>query len=119
MHNNLGLALRKINQDLKAKGEFTTAIELNDNYPKPLYHRMKIYKDEEEYDHALADAQKILEIDENFDAPHLKMRIIPELEKLQKEKFEKMKEEVMGNLKTLGNKALGYFGMSVDNFKMQ
>ena len=30
-----------------------------------------------------------------------------------------MKEEVMGNMKTLGNKALGYFGMSIDNFKMQ
>lgn len=29
-----------------------------------------------------------------------------------------MKEEVVGNLKTLGNKALGYFGMSMDNFKM-
>ena len=30
-----------------------------------------------------------------------------------------MKEEVVGNLKTLGNSVLGYFGMSVDNFKMQ
>ena len=119
MHNNLGLALRKIEQHLKAKGEFSMAIELNENYPKPLYHRMNIYKEEEEYDKALMDAQKILEIDDNFDAPHLKMKIIPELERLQKEKFEKMKEEVMGNLKGLGNKALGYFGMSMDNFKMQ
>ena len=63
MHNNLGIALRKISQDLKAKGEFSRAIELNENYPKPLYHRMKIYKEEEEYDRALQDAQKVLEID--------------------------------------------------------
>jgi len=47
------------------------------------------------------------------------MKIIPELEKLQKEKFDKMKDEVVGNLKTLGNSMLGYFGMSLDNFKMQ
>jgi hypothetical protein len=30
-----------------------------------------------------------------------------------------MKDEVVGNLKKLGNSVLGYFGMSVDNFKMQ
>ena len=56
MHNNLGIALRKIEQHLKAKGEFSKAIELNDKYPKPLYHRMNIYKEEEEYDKALVDA---------------------------------------------------------------
>ena len=49
----------------------------------------------------------------------MKNKIIPELERLQKEKMEKMKDEVVGNLKTLGNSMLGYFGMSVDNFKMQ
>ena len=40
------------------------------------------------------------------------------LERLKKEKFEKMKDEVLGNLKNLGNKFLGNFGMSLDNFKM-
>jgi len=30
-----------------------------------------------------------------------------------------MKDEVMGNMKKLGNGVLGYFGMSMDNFKMQ
>ena len=29
-----------------------------------------------------------------------------------------MKDEVVGNLNKLGNSVLGYFGMSVDNFKM-
>ena len=32
---------------------------------------------------------------------------------------DEMKEEVIGNMKTLGNSVLGYFGMSTDNFKMQ
>ena len=80
---------------------------------------MLILKSEEEYDAALLDAQKILEVDPGFQAATLRSREIPELERLQKEKFEKMKEEVVGNLKTLGNSVLGYFGMSVDNFKMQ
>ena len=80
---------------------------------------MNILKSEEEYDGALADANKIHEIDPNFLSPQLKNKIIPELEKLQKEKFDKMKDEVMGNMKKLGNGVLGYFGMSMDNFKMQ
>jgi hypothetical protein len=41
-----------------------------------------------------------------------------ELDKLHKEKFEKMKTEVMGNLKNLGNTILGNFGMSLDNFNL-
>lgn len=118
-HNNLGIAYTKLDKLMQAKGEFSSAIELNPEYPKPLYHRMNIYKTETEYDLALQDANKILEIDPSFSAPSLKNRIIPELERLQKEKFDKMKDEVVGNLKNLGNSMLGYFGMSVDNFKMQ
>ena len=35
------------------------------------------------------------------------------------ERQEKMKEEVLGKLKDLGNSVLGHFGMSLDNFKME
>lgn len=42
-----------------------------------------------------------------------------DLEKLKAEKFEKMKSEVIGGLKNLGNMFLSNFGMSIDNFKMQ
>ena len=41
------------------------------------------------------------------------------LDKEHKESTEKKKDEVLGNLKDLGNKILGNFGMSLDNFKMQ
>lgn len=80
---------------------------------------MHIFKSESEYDKALEDANKIIEIDPDFNGSQLRLKIIPELEKLQKEKFDKMKDEVVGNMKKLGNSVLGYFGMSIDNFKMQ
>jgi hypothetical protein len=35
-----------------------------------------------------------------------------------KEKQQKMQEEVMSGLKNIGNSILGYFGMSLDNFKL-
>ena len=82
---------------------------------KPRGFRMKILREEEEYDQALEDAKKLLELDPTY--PGIKKQI-SELDELQKAKFEKMKTEVLGNLKNLGNMFLGKFGMSVDNFKM-
>ena len=76
---------------------------------------MKLLKDEEEYEQALEDAKKIQELEPSYPDIH---RTLRDLERLQKEKFEKMKNEVMGGLKTLGNSILGKFGMSLDNFKM-
>lgn len=32
---------------------------------------------------------------------------------------EKRKDEVLSGLKTIGNNILGYFGMSLDNFKLE
>lgn len=64
----------------------------------------------------MEDAKKIQELDPSYPQIH---RTVNELDKLQKEKFEKMKTEVMGNLKSFGNTILGKFGMSLDNFKLQ
>ncbi len=76
---------------------------------------MKICRELEEYDIALEDAKKIEEIDPLYPGIH---KTVIELDKLQKEKFEKMKNEVLGNLKNLGNMFLGKFGISLDNFKL-
>lgn len=65
-HNNLGIALKKMDKKLQAKGEFSKAIECNDKYAKPLFHRMNLHKDNEDYDMAIEDAKKIIEIDPAF-----------------------------------------------------
>ena len=72
-------------------------------------------KQQQDYEGALTDALKIRELDPGFNGLHA---TIMELEKLKQEKFENMKDEVMGGLKSLGNMFLGNFGMSLDNFKM-
>ena len=74
---------------------------------------MTIFWEEEEYEEAVRDAKRIAEIDPSFKDIQ---KTIAELEKLQKEKFDKMKDEVVGGLKNLGNMFLSNFGMSVDNF---
>ena len=95
--------------------EFSKAIEINPDYIKPRYERLLISKKEEEYDQALEDAKKILELDPHY--PKIN-HTINELERLHKEKFEKMKNEVFSGLKNLGNMFLKPFGIDVNNFKM-
>ena len=99
----------------RAKEQFGKALELDEAYIKPRFQRMTILREEEEYEEAVADAKKIEEFDPTFRGIR---QTITELERLQKEKFDKMKDEVVGGLKQLGNMFLGNFGMSLDNFAM-
>ena len=62
-----------------AKKEFSKAIETKEDYVKPRALRMKIYKDEEEYDKALEDAKKVEELDPMYPGIH---KTVAELDKL-------------------------------------
>ena len=76
---------------------------------------MVLFKSNEDYEDALKDAKRVKELDSKF--PQIDHEIAT-LEKLQAEKFEKMKSEVLGGLKNLGNMFLSPFGINLDNFKM-
>eukprot|EP00347_Sterkiella_histriomuscorum_P022287 403331017 len=114
-YNNKGICYSKMKDNKEAKKQFSKAIEIKADYVKPRALRMKIHRDEDEFDQALEDAKKIQEIEPSYPGIH---RTVMELDVLQKEKFEKMKNEVLGNLKSFGNTILGKFGMSLDNFKL-
>lgn len=66
-------------------------------------------------DEALADLGKVLELDPSSRVYQNKRN---ELSKMIDERNEKLKAEMLGKLKDVGNKILGKFGMSLDNFKM-
>jgi tetratricopeptide (TPR) repeat protein len=81
---------------------------------KALLRRGEAHEKLEHYDEAIADMKKIIELDPSNEQAK---RSLFRLEPLAAEKREKMKEEMIGKLKDLGNSVLGRFGMSVDNFK--
>jgi hypothetical protein len=61
-----------------------------------------------------ADLKKVIELDPGN---RQSRESIQRLEPLAAEKAEKMKAEMLGKLKEMGNSLLGRFGMSIDNFK--
>ncbi|KAI3725099.1 hypothetical protein L1987_64874 [Smallanthus sonchifolius] len=113
-HNNRATCYFKLGKYEDTIKECSKALELNPTYMKALIRRGEAHEKLEKYDEAIADMKKILELDPSNSQSR---RTIFRLEPLAIEKREKMKEEMLGKLKDMGNSILGRFGMSVDNFK--
>ncbi|KAK1313068.1 hypothetical protein QJS10_CPA06g01357 [Acorus calamus] len=113
-HANRAICFSKLGRYDETIKECTKALELNPQYLKALVRRGEAHEKLEHYEESIADMKKILELDPSNDQA---IRAIRRLEPLAAEKREKLKEEMMGKLKEMGNSILGRFGMSVDNFK--
>ncbi|KAL7134443.1 hypothetical protein ABFS83_11G027900 [Erythranthe nasuta] len=113
-HANRAACYSKLGKYEETVKECTKALELNPTYLKALLRRAEAREKLEQYDESIADLTKIVELDPSNDQAR---RSVIRLKPLADEKREKMKEEMMGKLKEMGNSILGRFGMSVDNFK--
>merc|ERR1712107_208324 len=113
--SNKAAALIKNDEKEKAIEECTNALELNPNYMKALLRRAQTYEDTDKPHEAMKDFEKVLE----FDPAHKDARMaVMRLPEKIKAKDEKLKEEMMSNLKNLGNMVLKPFGLSTNNFSM-
>ncbi|CAN4084344.1 unnamed protein product [Withania somnifera] len=113
-HANRAACFSKLGKHEETIKECTKALELNPTYIKALVRRAEAHEKLEHYDEAITDMTKILELEPSNDQAR---RSVMRLKPLADEKREKMKEEMIGKLKEMGNSILGRFGMSVDNFK--
>ncbi len=73
------------------------------------------YEKTDNPEEALAQYKKIVEINPN---DYKSLAKVKQLEKVVEELNEKRKKEVLDGLKTIGNNVLGFFGLSLDNFKL-
>lgn len=90
------------------------ALELKPDYVKALARRASALEKLTQYDEAVKDLQAWIDLEPNERKPK------QELERLNiliKERDQKLKDEMLGKLKDLGNSILGKFGLSLDNFK--
>ncbi|KAG9442954.1 hypothetical protein H6P81_018808 [Aristolochia fimbriata] len=113
-HANSAICYLKLGRYEDTVKEATEALKLNPAYLKALLRRAEAHERLEHFEEAIADMKSVLELDPSHDQAK---RAIGRLEPLAAEKREKLKEEMMGKLKDMGNSILGRFGMSVDNFK--
>ncbi len=90
------------------------ALENNPRYIKALARRAAVLEKLETLDEAAADAEVWLAL-EPGSAPA--RQVAARLKKATAERDEKLKAEMLGKLKDMGNWVLGKFGLSVDNFK--
>lgn len=111
---NRAVCYYKLSKYAETVKESTKALELNPAYIKALIKRAEAHERLEQFEEAIADMNKVLELEASNEQAR---RTIIRLEPLAAEKREKLKEEMIGKLKDLGNSVLGRFGMSVDNFK--
>ncbi|XP_037298995.1 tetratricopeptide repeat protein 1 [Manduca sexta] len=116
LYCNRSAAKMKLQEYKRAVKDCTKAIELDDNYMKAYIRRAQCYEATEKFDESLADFKKVLELDPaNKEAERAVKRLPPLIE----EKNEKLKKEMLGKLKDLGNMILKPFGLSTENFQME
>ncbi|XP_077402322.1 tetratricopeptide repeat protein 1 [Vanacampus margaritifer] len=110
-------AAARLHLDRKDDGiaDCSRALELNPDYMKALLRRAELYEQTEQLEKALDDYQKVLERDPKQTAAGQACARLPQQ---IHEKNEKLKEEMLGKLKDLGNMVLRPFGLSTNNFQV-
>ena len=114
-HSNRAACFVELSKFREAVDDCTRAVALDPRYLKAYVRRAKAHEALEELDDALADVNEALKIDPT-QRPLLAERT--RLEKAVQDRNEKLKDEMLGKLKDLGNSILGKFGMSLNNFQM-
>ncbi|XP_071089947.1 tetratricopeptide repeat protein 1-like isoform X2 [Haliotis cracherodii] len=116
MFSNKAACQMKLDDNKDAIKSCSKALELHPHYMKALLRRAELYERTDKLDEALADYQKAVELDPSQHAArHSAVRLADQI----KERNEKLKTEMLGKLKDLGNMILKPFGMSTDNFNLQ
>ncbi|KAL3321056.1 cytochrome c oxidase subunit 1 [Cichlidogyrus casuarinus] len=116
LYGNRAACHKMLNEKELAIKDCSTALELKPAYIKCLIRRGELYESLERYSEALDDFKKVLELDpSNRQATIMCCTLPPKVQ----EKQEQMKQEMIGQLKQLGNLVLKPFGLSTDNFKLQ
>ncbi|XP_033209607.1 tetratricopeptide repeat protein 1 [Belonocnema kinseyi] len=103
-------------EKVSAIRDCTKAIELDPNYVKAYLRRANLYEETDKLDEALEDFKKVLTFDPSHTESNCALRRLPPL---IEERNEKLKTEMLGKLKDLGNLVLKPFGLSTNNFELQ
>uniref|UniRef100_A0A8C7JHK7 Tetratricopeptide repeat protein 1 n=1 Tax=Oncorhynchus kisutch TaxID=8019 RepID=A0A8C7JHK7_ONCKI len=116
LFSNRAAARLHLDKNERAIADCTKAIELNPNYMRAILRRAELYEKTDKLDEALEDYKAALEKDPDLpSAREACMRLPQQIH----ERNEKLKDDMMGKLKDLGNMFLRPFGLSTSNFQWE
>lgn len=116
LYANRAAAKSKCLEKESAISDCTKAIELNPSYTKAYVRRGQLYEETEKLDESLEDFKKVLTLEPGHKEANNAVRRLPAL---IDERNEKLKTEMFGKLKDLGNMVLKPFGLSTNNFELE
>ncbi|KAM4826929.1 tetratricopeptide repeat protein 1 isoform 2-T2 [Thomomys bottae] len=116
LFSNRAAARMKQDKNELAISDCSKAIQLNPSYIRAILRRAELYEKTSKLDEALEDYKSILEKDPSV---HQAREACMRLPKQIEERNEKLKEEMLGKLKDLGNFVLRPFGLSTENFQIK
>ena len=116
-YGNRAACYMSLDDPEKCISDCDRSLELHIPYPKVRLRKVWGCKALKKFNDALTELKKAIEEDPSLQSQ--KAGELADLEKRAAEENERLKDEAMTQLKDLGNKFLGLFGMSTDNFQMQ
>ncbi|XP_052672476.1 tetratricopeptide repeat protein 1 [Harpia harpyja] len=116
LFSNRAAAKMKQDKTEAALSDCSKAVELDPNYIRALLRRAELYEKTEKLDEALEDYKAVLEKDPSV---HQAREACVRLPRQIEERNEKLKKEMLGKLKDLGNLVLRPFGLSTENFQIK
>ncbi|KFP88220.1 PREDICTED: tetratricopeptide repeat protein 1 [Acanthisitta chloris] len=116
LFSNRAAAKMKQDKTEAALSDCSKAVELDPNYIRALLRRAELYEKTDKLDEALEDYKAVLEKDP---AVHQAREACMRLPRQIEERNEKLKKEMLGALKDLGNMVLRPFGLSTENFQIK
>lgn len=114
LNSNIGICLMRLKKYKEAINSLNSALAQNPNFVKAQVNRAECNYQIKNYDACISEYDDLMKKNRKF----VNLAKYNEVKRLQKEEFEKKKDEVMGQMKDLGDKFLGMFGMSTDNFNL-
>jgi len=113
-YSNRAAAKLKKDDKESALEDCNEALGQSPTYLKALVRRAQLFEELDKPHESMRDYEEVLKVDpKHIEA---KVAVASRLPEKIKEKDEKLKAEMMDNLKKLGNMMLNPFGMSTDNF---
>ena len=115
LYSNIAIVFMRKSDHKNVINFCNLSLDIDSSFAKPLVNRADAYYQTKQWEKALEDYKQLQKLGPDYANPAREEICQKEFDK----EMEVKKDQVLGQLKDLGNSLLGKFGFSLDNFKME